>query len=327
MPSVEIPKHRVRGLFRGLGILLALVLGLILAGLIYESVSEAADIRAYPPSGQMIDVGGYRLHINCIGAGSPTVVIDAGWGDWSLMWSGVQEQVSKTTQVCTYDRAGMGYSEPGPLPRDARQIAQELHTLLQRANIAAPYVLVGHSMGGLPVRVFVHDYPAQVSGIVLIESMSPGQTKQHTAESKNQPPSQSGGSPIPALLARIGIVRLLTGAGGPIPNVSPETQRAYTAFSVTPRSIQAWTDEGTAMTESLMQVDAVNTFGDLPLIVLTGALNHQQDWQTMQAELLHLSSNSQQLFADHSGHTIQIDQPDAAVTAIVKMVSQLRKSP
>ena len=116
-----------------------------------------------------------RLHINCTGEGSPTVVIDAGLGDWSTSWGLVQPEVAKTTRVCTYDRAGMGWSEPGPLPRDAHQIADELHTLLQNANIPGPYVMVGHSFGGLPVQVFVHDYPAEVAGVVLIESMYPGQ--------------------------------------------------------------------------------------------------------------------------------------------------------
>ena len=175
MKAVDRPKRRGRRLFRWLGGAVLLVLGLILAGTIYESVSEAADVRAYPPPGQMVDVGGYRLHINCMGTGTPTVVIDAGWGDWSLSWGWVQREVAKTTQVCTYDRAGMGYSEAGPLPRNAEQFAKELHILLARANIAGPYVLAGHSLGGLPVRVFAHDYPTEVAGVVLIDSMSPGQ--------------------------------------------------------------------------------------------------------------------------------------------------------
>ena len=121
----EVPQSspNKRRCFRWLGRVVVLVVGLILAGTIYELVSEAADIQAYPPLGQMVDVGGYRLHINCIGTGSPTVVIDAGWGAWSLEWSWVQGEVAKTTQVCTYDRAGMGYSEAGPLPRNAEQFA------------------------------------------------------------------------------------------------------------------------------------------------------------------------------------------------------------
>src|SRR2546426_11196339 len=110
--------------------LLGVVVALGLSGAAYESVAEAADARAYPPAGQMVDVGGYRLHINCIGTGSPTVVIEAGWGDSSAAWSSwVQPSAASTTRVCTYDRAGMGYSDPGPLPRTADCFAAELHAL------------------------------------------------------------------------------------------------------------------------------------------------------------------------------------------------------
>ena len=190
----QAPKRRGRGCLLWLGGVMVLVLGLVLVGTVYESATEASDVRAYPPPGQMVDVGGYRLHINCTGTGSPTVVIDAGWGDWSLGWSGVQPGVAKTTRVCTYDRAGMGYSEAGPLPRDAEQFAKELHTLLDRAGVPGPYVLVGHSLGGLPVRVFAHEYPAEVAGVVLIESMSPGpgQGTGHRCKLAGRPPNPAG---------------------------------------------------------------------------------------------------------------------------------------
>ena len=322
--AVDIPKRRGRGCLRSLGVVVVLVVGLILAGTIYESVAEAADIQAYPPLGQMVDVGGYRLHINCTGTGSPTVVIDAGLGGWSLTWNSVQEEVAKTTRVCTYDRAGMGYSEASPLPRTAEQFAYELHTLLERANIAGPYVLVGHSLGGLTVRIFVHDYPTEVAGVVLIESMNPGQMAQSQKEIAPQTSYQPSAFSLPFLLGRIGLVRVLAEPLGLIQNLPAQTQSAYAAFAVTPRTVQEWVDEFSSVQVSLAQAEAVSSFGDLPLIVLTATLNQQADWQTMQTELLLLSSNSQQLFADKSGHNMEIDQPEAAVAAIVKMVGQLR---
>lgn len=321
---VDTPKRRGRGCFLWMSRIVVLFLGLMLFGAIYESVAEVADLRSYPPPGQMVDVGGHRLHINCIGTGNPTVVIDAGWGDWSAMWSWVQSEVAKTTRVCTYDRAGMGYSEAGPLPRNAEQFAKELHTLLHQANTPGPYVLVGHSLGGLSMRVFAHDYAAEVAGVVLIESMSPAQFLQSPTDTKPQTASQSSGFSIPFVLARIGLVRLFAGPLGFKPALPPEVQKAFTAFSVTPRSIQAWADEGAGMPESGAQARAVKTFGDLPLIVLSRGLDQKPDWQAMQTELLQLSSNSQQLIADKSGHNIEIDQPEAAVVAIVKMVEQLR---
>ena len=119
-----------------LGRVVFLIIGLALVGAIYERIAEAADAKTYPPPGQLVDVGGHRLHINCVGTGSPTVVIEAGLGDWSTGWDFVQQGVAKATRVCTYDRAGWGWSEAGPLPRDAAQFANELHTLLQNANIS-----------------------------------------------------------------------------------------------------------------------------------------------------------------------------------------------
>lgn len=321
--EVNIPKRQGHRYFRWLGRSVVVMLGLILAGIIYESVAEASDTQAYSPPGQLVDVGGYRLHINCTGEGSPTVVIDAGWGAWSLEWTGIQREVAKTTRVCTYDRAGMGYSESGPLPRNAEQFARELHTLLERANIEGPYVMAGHSLGGLPVRVFVHNYPTEVVGVVLIDSMSPRQMTQPHVEIEPQTPSQSGGASLPSLLARIGLVRLM-GDQLITQNLPPEVQLAYTAFSVTPKSVQAWMDEGTSIQQSLAQADAIKSFGDVPLIVVTGVLDQQTGWETMQAELLQLSSNSRQVIAENSGHNIHIDQPEAAISAIVDMVSQVR---
>jgi pimeloyl-ACP methyl ester carboxylesterase len=235
MESLHPSKRRGRGCLRWLGGFMVVVLGLMLIGAVYESLAEAADVQAYPPPGQMVDVGGYRLHINCTGTGSPTVVIDAGLGDWSASWSSwVQPEVAKTTRVCTYDRAGLGWSEAGPLPRTAEQFAKELHTLLQHASIPGPYVLVGHSMGGLTVRVFVHEYAADVAGVVLIESMNPRQAK---PSAEGTPPAaathSSGFSPL-TLAARIGLVRLLAWPLGLTSDFSPEVQHAYTAFTVTP---------------------------------------------------------------------------------------------
>lgn len=322
-PTAKAPQHRGRGCLLTLGLIALAVVAWMVLGPVYESAAEASDARLYPPPGQMVDIGGYRLHINCTGTGAPTVVIDAGWGDWSTMWAWVQRGVAPTTRVCTYDRAGTGWSDPGPLPRDARQFAKELHALLLGAGIPGPYVLVGHSMGGLPVRVFTHEYPSDVAGVVLIESMSPAQFKQPPAGAASTP---SHASTILPGLARLGLVRLLARPLGLIPALPADVQNAYVARLVLPSSLQAVTDEGQGMPESAIQARNVTTFGDIPLIVLTSSRNNDPEgWQQMQADLTHLSSNSQQLFADKSGHAIQLDQPDAAVAAIVQMVKLLRK--
>ena len=167
--NAQPTKRRGRRILTWLGGIVGVLLVLGLVGWIYEPLAEAADAKAYPPPGKMVDVGGYRLHLNCTGSGSPTVVIESGLGDSSATWGWVQPEVAKTTRVCTYDRAGMGWSETSPQPRTAREFAKELHTLLAKANEPGPYVLVGHSLGGYTVRVYAHDYPAEVVGVVFVD--------------------------------------------------------------------------------------------------------------------------------------------------------------
>src|SRR5918994_2477775 len=150
--------------------LIVALLVLAVAGAIYQAIATERAEQAYPPPGEMVDVGGYSLHINCVGQGSPTVVLDAGLGGMSAEWVWVQREVSDTTRVCAYDRAGMGWSEMGPEPRDAKQITSELHTLLSKAGIEGPYVLVGHSLGGISMQTYAHRYPDEVAGVVLVDS-------------------------------------------------------------------------------------------------------------------------------------------------------------
>ena len=309
-----------KGCLRWFGTGLAGLLGLLLIGYIYEPIAEAADARAYPPPGQLVDVGGYRLHINCIGTGSPTVVIDAGLGDWSTTWGFVQQEVAKATRVCTYDRAGLGWSEVGPLPRNAEQHAKELHTLLQNAKIPGPYVMVGHSLGGLDVRIFVHDYSSEVVGVVLVDSMNPKQITQSPAsEPQSQPFS------IQAALARFGVARFLVKLLGIGPDM-PSGQEAYYPLYIRPQNFQTTDNEYQGVPASGAQAAAVKSFGDLPLIVLTAKLNDLPGWPEWQSELLQLSSNSQHMFAENSGHTVQLDEPQVAVEAILQMIQQVRET-
>src|ERR1051326_6282542 len=174
----------------------------------YELVTDAADARAYPLPARMVDVGGHRLHVTCLGTGSPTVVIERGLGDWSASWrSWVQPEAARTIRVCAYDRAGMGYSEPGPLPRTAAHFAQELHRLLQHADIRGPYFVVGHSSGSLTVRVSADAYPAEVVGVVLIESTSPSRATHAAPSTPPEPAAPASGLSIATLTARLGLER------------------------------------------------------------------------------------------------------------------------
>jgi pimeloyl-ACP methyl ester carboxylesterase len=315
-------KRRGRGCLPWLGASLAILLGLMLVGYIYEPIAEAADAKAYPPPGQMVDVGGYRLHIDCTGEGSPTVVIESGWGDMSASWGWVQPEVAKTTRICTYDRAGMGWSEASPEPRTAREYAKELHTLLAKANEPGPYVLVGHSMGGYTVRVYAHDYPEEVVGLVLVDPQNLSVSNVGTPT----PAPKPGGFSLPALMARIGLVRLLAGPLGSIQDLPEGDKQAYTAYSVTSRGAQTLTDELIGMSEGGAQARAVTTLGALPLIVLSRGEDMDAESAASQARYLQLSTDSQHLIADQSGHRIMIEQPEAAVAAIVKMVELVRQT-
>ena len=319
--KVSSSRNKGRGCLFWLGRIIVSVIGLTLVGYIYELVAEAADAKAYPLPGQLVDVGGHRLHINCTGTGRLTVVIETGLGDWSTSWGAVvQPEVAKTTRVCTYDRAGLGWSDAAALPSDAAQFAEELHTLLQNANVPGPYVMVGHSLGGLIVRIFAHDYASEVAGVVLVDSMNPKQVNQSLSNSLARMSS------FQALLARVGVARLLVKVPAIAPSLGPN-QAAYYPLYIRPRSLQTTANEYKGLPDSAAEAAAVTSFGDLPLIVLTGRLHtNPPEWQTWQTELLELSSNSQQLFAENGNHVLQSEEPDAVVAAILKMAELVRQS-
>src|SRR5215212_7811162 len=153
--------------------LAALVAVLTAAGVVYEAAATERDRHAYPPPGRMVDVGGRRLHIACSGEGSPTVVFESGLANMSADWGNVLPQVAATTRACAYDRGGIAWSDDGPLPRDPRQIATELHMLLEKAGVDGPYVLAGQSFGGLYARMFADRYPDEVAGMVLVDASHP----------------------------------------------------------------------------------------------------------------------------------------------------------
>ena len=150
--------------------LCSLIVALALAGTTYQWLATRRDLAATPPPGHLVDIGGYRLHLWCSGDGSPAVILDTGLGGSSAGWGHVQPDVARFTRVCSYDRAGMGYSDPGPSPRTARRIATELAELLARGGISGPVVLVGASIAGFDARVFASDYPERAAGLVLVDA-------------------------------------------------------------------------------------------------------------------------------------------------------------
>src|SRR6266508_940072 len=180
-------------------------------GAAYQAIAIEMDKRAYPPPGQMIDVGGYQMHLYCTGTnvdGSPTVILENGLGSISSAWALVQPEVAKGTRTCSYDRAGMGWSDSSPEPRDAQHIAIELHTLLQNAQIPGPYVLVGWSFGGLYAREYAGQYGDEVSGLVLLDSSHPDQWTS-TPEGQRQFEMNAKIYSVVPTLVRLGVMRVM----------------------------------------------------------------------------------------------------------------------
>ena len=188
-------------------VLLVLIILLVLlatAGLLYQGIASTVDASMYPASGKLIDVGGYRLHINCTGrtsVGHPTVILDSQLGGNSLDWSNVQPGVATFTRVCSYDRAGYGWSDSGPKPRTSERMVSELHTLLIKAGIPGPYVLVGHSYGGFNVRLYAYTYPQEVAGMILVDASHEDAAQQEIRDGQKQLSMCSSVAPF-------GIIRL-----------------------------------------------------------------------------------------------------------------------
>jgi pimeloyl-ACP methyl ester carboxylesterase len=300
------PKARRRHgwMARVLRVLLVLLIALLAlaSGAIYQLVATAMDRRSYPAPGQLVDVGGYQLHIHCVGEGSPTVVLEAAAAATSAHWSWVQSDVATGTRVCAYDRAGMGWSDRGPKPRDAHQIATELHTLLMRAGVPGPYVLVGHSFGGLYVRTYAADYPGEVAGMVLVDATHPDLWKRLPPELSKPPDKQPvGWFPI---FAGLGLVRLELFDPFPVDRDLPAQQRAeIAALNASTRSMATIAAELGAFPATAAQVREASDLGDVPVVVLTsedayvaysGELDAQANrvWKDLQTELAALSSNS-----------------------------------
>lgn len=344
---------RMRSGLKGAALAAATVASL---GAAYQAIETWRDTRAYPPPGELVDVGGHRLHLIRRGAGAPTVVLDAGLAGFSLDWGLVYPEVARFTSVCAYDRAGYGWSERGPSPRTSERIVDELHALLETAGIEPPYVLVGHSFGGYNVRLFADRYPRDVAGMVLVDvshedvpdRLSPDLRASYERFERAEVPLLRLGE----LLTRFGVVRLA---------VERRWLTLLDSFDALPPRLRAMahalrfrrgffvtsSDEDIHFHESGEQVRGKGIIGDKPLVVLTGAgmdnlgksplpfLDLTQVTRTLHAMTalkiaLHgelasmLSTNSSHIVTENSGHLIQLSEPQLVVDAIRRVVEQAR---
>ena len=319
------PRARVRQILLGM---LAAAFAAALTGMLYQITLVRRDQRQHPMPGILVDVGGYRLHINCIGQGSPTVILDAGLGDSFHSWRKVQPQIAVFTQVCSYDRAGLGYSEASPFPRTSRVFAEELRRLLINARLPAPYVLVGHSLGGLNIRIYANQNQSSVAGMVLVDSAHPDQPNRLPAIAELQR-SQTREAEKFKLEVLFGIPRF-TGHCGSEP--------VEIALNCTFRSARACVGELEGFHESAAQAALTGPFGNIPLSVLShdpeklieefppdDRKNVNDVWEQLQEELVHLSTAGRQRIAKNSSHYIQLDRPELVVDEVQNIVKMIRE--
>jgi pimeloyl-ACP methyl ester carboxylesterase len=310
-----------------LGVILVLIAGLALAGAGYEAIAARGDAQAYPAPGQLVDVGGHSLHIQCVGTGSPTVVLDAGLGGTSLDWNLVQMQIGQTTRVCAYDRAGMGWSESGPTPRTPARIADELHTLLGNAGIAGPYILVGHSLAGKNVRMFALQHPDEVVGMVLVDARSE-YVDEHTSPAEAQTFQQAVAAQgtLYGLARTLGLVRLIGASQVEMPATSEVTRMEIALFASSQRGLDATLAEALERATDDGQLQAAPPLGDLPLIVLAAgeSMEHLPHWPEAQRRLAALSTNGRLIVVEESGHGIHTEQPARVVDAVQQVVDEAR---
>ena len=280
----------------------------------FVGADEIVDHKLIAP-GQLVDVGGFRLHIHCLGKGEPTIVLDSGTGGFSLEWISIQRVMAKQTRICAYDRAGYGWSDMGPLPRTSKRIVNELHTLLTKSMIPGPYILAGHSFGGFTAQYFAKQYPQKIVALMLIDSSHPEQVDR--LPRKDNHSSRS----------------------------FPERSRTYTVSrtvlhehypketaSLAYQLMSSWKyrftveEEMQSLPQSAIEIRELQSMSPLPLVVLTrgkriwphNRLGDEMEkvWIQLQSELSDLSVNVVHLIAENSGHSIHLDQPGLVISAL-----------
>lgn len=286
----------------------------------------------FPPQGKLYGVDGYKMHLYCTGEGSPTIILDAGLGNDSLIWANVQPTLSKTTRVCSYDRAGFGWSDLQPRPRDAHRITDQLHALLTQAGIKGPMVLMGHSIAGLYIRDYVARYPQNLSGLIFVDGSTPLQEDRFPGRTKFVLFKAKLELLQTKWLYVLGIPRITgdcnIGEGFEISaaKMLSEDQCRATLYTALEREDEDFHQSGE-------ETFHTGPFGDLPILIFSQD-NHpsgseprstvDEIWDQMQEELKSLSTRSRRIIAKGSGHYIQVERSDLLNTEVTNFIRQLR---
>lgn len=318
----------------GVGIL---VVSLIAAGFLYETVASARAEGSYPAPGTMVDVGGHRLHMHCLGEGQPTVILDAGAGPLgSLSWRGVHADLAAETRVCAYDRAGILWSERSREARPGERAVADLAALLEEVGENRPVVLVGHSLGGQFAVEFATRHPDRVAGLVLVDASHPATLERLPAEIRTAfvPPRTL--RTVARAAARLGVVRLV-GPDVPTTGLTPAEEDALSAFL--PRSTIANMDEieeavldggfeprPAALQDRPVVLISAGRFGpgEPPGWSAEWSATYMQLWDEMQDSLALISTASRRFMAEDSDHMIHWHEPELVTEAVRGVVAHVR---
>lgn len=288
----------------------------------------------HDPPGTIYKVNGHAMRIDCTGSGSPTIVLDAGLGNDGLVWGGVQPVLAKTTRVCSYDRAGYGWSDAAPAPRDADHIAMDLHGLLGAARIESPVVLMGHSIAGIYIRDYATHYPGEVAGLIFVDGSTPLQEKDPAFVAHAH---MSRPGPLQVLLVKAafsaGIPRWFGQCSHP-PNW-PDRRAAH--LMVEDRcymGIDESLGESGNMDQSGDETVHTGPYGAMPLLIFSSDEAKQRAekmpgdvldaWNRMQENLLKLSTRSRRIIAKGSGHYVQLERPELIEKEVPRFIEQIR---
>jgi pimeloyl-ACP methyl ester carboxylesterase len=291
------------------------ILVLFALGGAYETISQSTA-PAVAMRGQLVDVGPYRLHLECTGSRGPTVILEPGGGGSAASMGLITPAVARDSRVCVYDRAGRGWSDPAASPPDGAQIATDLHRLLARAHVPGPYVLAGHSFGGLYVRTYAAKYPEEVAGLVLIDSTA--------AKSTPVSPQKAGSysilkhlSSLVATTSRLGVGRLIADIG--FSDLPPKYRDDARTTAASGKEMGGFIDEFGVANQSEAEAGRLRSFDAKPLIILTADRGNSQGWMAAQNEMATLSTNSLHRIESGATHAAFVEDPDhaAAVTRAI----------
>jgi pimeloyl-ACP methyl ester carboxylesterase len=322
-----------------IGAILMVLAGFVVVCALYNLAVAAVLRHRYPPLGRIYNVNGFAMHLYCTGTGGPTVVLEAGLGDDLIYWQKVQPEIAKTTRVCSYDRAGLGWSGDQPGPHDAKHIASQLHALLRQGGVSAPLVLVGASAGGLYARQFASDYSAQVAAMVFVDSSVPDQVRDMPTGAWSAAKSRKMHRD-----AMWDLIKQTTGWARIKGECKGEVEKGLDAYrdlaraeACRPAYARAGLAEWDEFWHSADEAREAHCCGDIPLLIISQdpdrpkpgwdaqSIAGQPVWNRLQESLMSLSPQSRRIIARGSGHHVMIDRPAVVISGIRQVVTDLRE--